>query len=101
MGLLNIFNKKKVEKPGVRITSELANAITRFIENAVESGIYSGQLREGIMNQLKFHIITRKVFRPSTPLTVKIQVTTIGGDLIMLQSNLEKSKDSHIDIQVT
>ena len=101
MGLLSILRKGKTEKPNVIITEELANAATRFIENGVESVIYSGQLREGIMKKLRFYIATKKVFKPATPLTIKLQVTTIGGDLIMLQSNLEKNKNNHIDIQVT
>jgi len=100
MGLFSIFSKSKTGKPGVIITEELANAITRFIENGIESSIYSGQLREYIMGKLKLYIALKKVFKPNTPLTIKIQITTIGSDLIMLQSNLESSKDSHLTIEV-
>lgn len=77
------------------VDNDLANAIIRFSENAVEAMIYKGIFME-ILNKK----VNGKVIRPDDTLTLSFSAEILYNDILMLQHNLTRGNDVQAGYEV-
>jgi len=82
------------DKEEITIDWALARALTRFLGNAIESQLYSGELTDVIMAEL-----VEKVVRPGDEVWIGLSVDTVYDDIRMLKSNIDKGKDIPLKIK--